>query len=127
MAVYFIQIGDFIKIGHAKNVKQRLSDIQTSCPYDATLLGEIGVKHPKRFEGSLHKRFATAHHRGEWYSITDDLLSYITENADCRNVVDRGASIPVPVLSWVSDMRSIIDDMRSAIPEHVTPYQLWLF
>lgn len=89
--VYFLQEGDSgpIKIGHAWRVSDRVNCAQVGNPRALRLVGAIFVhesvpvlhKRPlsctKALEHGLHKRFAGAHIRGEWFGPEEALLQYI--------------------------------------------------
>jgi hypothetical protein len=78
--VYFISAGGPIKIGTAKDVRSRLSGIQTS-NYDA--LKVLGVmRGGSELEASLHRQFSHYRLRGEWFWRNNDILSYIEQNRD---------------------------------------------
>lgn len=74
MFVYFIQDGKgkggYIKIGKAKNIKNRLESLQIGNPRKLTLMAAIRCKTCKealKIEKELHHRFRKHHIRGEWY------------------------------------------------------------
>lgn len=67
--VYFIEaVGlDLIKIGFARNVSQRLADLQSASPVELRLLGimsSCGVV----TEREIHRTLASHRVRGEWFS-----------------------------------------------------------
>ena len=67
--IYFIQseIGGPIKIGTAKDINQRLSTLQTGCPFKLMIINTINnVWHKK--ESELHKQFSKYRIHGEWFS-----------------------------------------------------------
>lgn len=73
--VYFMEMGDFIKIGWSTWPESRRADLQTSNPYDIKLLGAFpGSIHS---EAGLHTMFASLRGRGEWFRKSDGLLAYI--------------------------------------------------
>jgi hypothetical protein len=75
--VYFIECGDYIKIGYATSIRARLCSLTTSTPYPLNVLATIdGDKHT---EAILHARFADAFHRGEWFRKTPELLALIDQ------------------------------------------------
>lgn len=77
--VYFIEgIGlQRIKIGKARDPKQRLKQMQTSSPVPLRLLGTVaGTTH---LEKRLHKEFASLRTEGEWFRATKELRDYIAE------------------------------------------------
>ena len=74
MAVYLIQAGGLpiVKIGHAIDVAERISQHQCSHWEDLKLIRqwEGGVLE----EGRLHDRFRALHIRGEWFSLSADMF-----------------------------------------------------
>lgn len=72
--VYFLQIGDLVKIGKSLVLEQRLASY--SYPDRKLLATEPGYTERER---QLHRLFAKAHHSGEWFRPTRDLLAYIAE------------------------------------------------
>ena len=75
--IYFVECGDFIKIGFSKSIKTRIGAIATSTPYPVILLASKRGK--KNTEADLHGRFAEARHKGEWFRKTPELLDYIEQ------------------------------------------------
>lgn len=76
--LYFAQVGEFVKIGIARNIKRRLDGFRLHCPYPVVLLGTIeGMNRPQ--EISLHRKFAHLHHWKEWYRADPELLDYISK------------------------------------------------
>ena len=73
--VYFIQIGEFIKIGWTGSIAKRRGQIQSSIPYDVTLLHTILGDY--ELEEILHAQFQHLHHRGEWFRADTELIDYI--------------------------------------------------
>jgi hypothetical protein len=86
-----------IKIGVASNMKERLSTIQTHCPYPVRLLKL--VPNGALREKELHARFRADHVTGEWFKRSDELLELI---AGLDGITD--LSPPAVVLDF--------DDMR---------------
>lgn len=74
---YFIRtIGtNRVKIGSSANVKSRLSHLQTGCPDQLELLGITDIK-----EHVLHDRFASAHLKNEWFTLTPEIQEFIQQN-----------------------------------------------
>jgi hypothetical protein len=65
--VYFVRIGEFVKIGKARNVSERLHGLQTAHPQELQLLAVAtgGVKEEQEY----HERFMPLHVRGEWFRL----------------------------------------------------------
>lgn len=69
---YFIQCGNFVKIGTTKNLSHRLEAIQTHCPEECKLLGTTTVS-----EAEVHAKFEHLRHRGEWFWLTPRIEHFI--------------------------------------------------
>lgn len=98
--VYFLQAADGrIKIGWSKDVDRRVQQLQTAQSSPLTLLGVFRSSFPED-ERILQRRFASYHHRGEWYDASDEILSYVKslmEDTMVKGVTDgtrKGRSNP---------------------------------
>jgi hypothetical protein len=64
--IYVVRAGDRVKIGFSKDIKRRISELQTLFPDELELLlatpGSIVIEH------SLHARFREFAVKGEWFS-----------------------------------------------------------
>ena len=69
--VYFMRFSDRVKIGFTMNLRQRLLDV----PNDELLGSMKGSRHT---ESSMHKRFAHLRITGEWFSMGEDLMQFIS-------------------------------------------------
>lgn len=73
---------DFVKIGQSKCIKNRLSNIQTACPFSIYLW--LGLNSPKHIEieSFLHKKYSNSRYRGEWFYLSsdeeDDLIDFFS-------------------------------------------------
>jgi hypothetical protein len=74
--VYFISDGQLIKIGYSKNVNKRIKQLSTGNGRKLFLLGTIDGD--KNREKEIHKQFKSSN--GEWFTVTDDLLSFINDS-----------------------------------------------
>lgn len=72
--VYFIQCGEYVKIGLSSNVESRLKALQSATPYPLKLLKKLPVPNMARAEARLHRHFASVRHKGEWFRLTEDDL-----------------------------------------------------
>jgi hypothetical protein len=73
--LYFIQCGEFTKIGIASDPYSRLVELQVGCPYKLELLS---VKYPADAglaEELMHSRLDQYRVRGEWFKLPNDLLA----------------------------------------------------
>lgn len=72
---YFIKCGEFVKIGRTtRPVEDRVSSFQVGCPYDFETIAIVPSRHP--IEKLLHSIFKEYKHRGEWFKLERDLLSF---------------------------------------------------
>lgn len=77
--VYFVRIGDFIKIGYTAALEARLDQFSTASP-----IAPVLVHHePGRVadERGYHARFAVLRHRREWFRHEGDLAAFLAEKA----------------------------------------------
>lgn len=77
--VYFLHAKDvgLVKVGRTKSLRRRVSQLQTGCPYDISLIG--AVKGGRITEKFLHSRLASVRVRGEWFKADEFSLKYIRE------------------------------------------------
>ena len=115
MPVYFIGEEDTpccrIKIGVAKNIERRRSNLQTGNPLELRLLGWINTEGNFELERRLHQHFSARRVRGEWFAIepADILLipmraardGFVAKNTNAFQIVgyDRDA-VPEYVGVW---------------------------
>lgn len=73
--VYFIKMGNAVKIGFSTSTGNRLQAIQTSCPEPAELIKVVpGTMSTEFF---FHDHFAKYRLRGEWFSLEGDLVAFL--------------------------------------------------
>jgi len=60
----------YVKIGVSDNPRRRVDDLQTACPYEPQVLGEIRTDEPFTVESHLHEKYSRRQKRGEWYDLT---------------------------------------------------------
>jgi hypothetical protein len=73
--VYFLRMGDKLKIGFSRKVGQRLRSIQTACPEPAEIVKIIpGTDQTERY---FHAHFAAHRLSGEWFRLDSDLAAFV--------------------------------------------------
>lgn len=74
MPVYFVREESHgpIKIGRAREVRKRISQLQTGNSVKLQLLGWIVTENDAATEREMHKSYSKALLRGEWFDITQD-------------------------------------------------------
>lgn len=63
--LYFIKCGEYVKIGRANNVSQRLSQLKAANPYPVELLKII--ENEGHREKEFHEKYKEGIHSGEWF------------------------------------------------------------
>ena len=77
--LYFIQAGPFVKIGltTSRGLESRLSNIQTGCPYAASIIRTQTTDNPYDDEKQMHAIFEPFHYRGEWFKVTPKMIAKV--------------------------------------------------
>ena len=79
--LYIVRCNEFYKIGISDNVKNRMFGMQTDNPYKLELI--VSVQGPcdaiSRFEKRLHKSLKKWNIQGEWFALTENELTILTE------------------------------------------------
>lgn len=74
--VYFLRMGDKVKIGFSTNVGKRLKAIQTACPLPAEVVKIIpGSEQTERY---FHAHFAANRINGEWFALDSHLAAFLS-------------------------------------------------
>lgn len=73
--VYFVQAGEFIKIGTTTNLRARIAALQNGSPFPITLLHTLPGACEK--ERAIQKHFYEFRIRGEWYEDAPELRRFI--------------------------------------------------
>jgi hypothetical protein len=77
--VYFIRMGDAVKIGFSADVGKRLNGIQTACPGPAEVIKIIpGSDQTERY---FHVHFANYRQQGEWFRLEGALAAFLAVSA----------------------------------------------
>lgn len=112
MPVYFIGEQESgccrIKIGGAKDIEKRRSNLQTGNPSELRLLGWIHSEAAFELERRLHQRFSATRIRGEWFAIEPADILPILMRATSEGFVARNA-----------DAFQIVGYDRDAVPEYL--------
>ncbi|MBN9472080.1 MAG: GIY-YIG nuclease family protein [Bosea sp.] len=80
--VYFLAVGEFVKIGFSRSPSERLTNIRRSAPAD--LDAYVAIPGRLAFEKKLHKHFADERSNGEWFRLSDRLRSSMAKAASGR-------------------------------------------
>lgn len=82
--LYCAQAGEWLKFGVARNVAQRIRDLQCGNPVPIALLGS--VRCVRRFESDVHAHLAADRVRGEWFRMSPAAMR-IVEIIKARDVL----------------------------------------
>jgi hypothetical protein len=80
--VYFLQCEQFVKIGHAADIRERVVDLALLSPFEMILIGYVAqgsAAESRALEKSLHVRFAALRHRLEWFRLQEPLVTFIEQ------------------------------------------------
>jgi predicted GIY-YIG superfamily endonuclease len=74
--VYLIEVRDsgLFKIGVTKNIEKRLSQLQTSNPYEFNLKNFFVTAQHRQLENLLHKKFQLNRYKREWFKLNSDVI-----------------------------------------------------
>ena len=67
--VYLLRCQGIYKVGYAKDLKSRISVIQTSNPFPVELVDSFPSNFPAIDEEEIHDKLRKYHQRGEWFKI----------------------------------------------------------
>lgn len=92
--VYFVTDGQYIKIGVAASLPNRIKQLQTGNPRRIKAIYVIKADTQRdslRIENELHKAFKNNHILGEWFELEErDIANYcVKRNYDLRYPVSR--------------------------------------
>jgi hypothetical protein len=79
--VYFAQVRQYVKIGKARDVRQRMEELQTAHPDALRLVAYFRTNFPGRCEAEIMREYAAARVRGEWFRLTPDMCRLIEKHA----------------------------------------------
>lgn len=81
--VYLLESGGRYKIGISRDVMKRLAQLRAGqSPFPITLVHSVEGYGYVEFEGRLHKQFAHARVRGEWFALTESDLADVLKAMD---------------------------------------------
>lgn len=97
--VYVIQSeqGGPVKIGKAKNPRERIATLQTASPYPLRLLHVLPGGRP--LERQLHERLAPFRLRGEWFDLDPKVLELLALIADVAERAIRLGTKPSEIVA----------------------------
>lgn len=87
--IYILKSGTYYKIGIAKDVAQRLRNLQTGNPIEIALVSAAFFEGAPRFESKLHEAFSEYRTRGEWFELPPDKLEDLIEILENRDFIDQ--------------------------------------
>jgi len=76
---------EFVKIGRTNSIKNRMSNIQAGCPFDLFIWMSIKTPKTHEIERELHQLMNHRKVRGEWFSLFDEDLDFLSNYFDFTN------------------------------------------
>lgn len=79
--VYIIKSSEsnLYKIGHTRDVYQRIANLQTASGLPCSLVHQIVCEDRQQLERRIHQMFSSKRVRGEWFDLSEDDLKVIRE------------------------------------------------
>lgn len=109
MAVYFIKCGNNIKIGKSIDPWKRLTSLQTGNPESLEILAI--APGGTEFEAGLHIAFGDEAGRGEWFSASDKLLSFVeTMRQTFPHLQEKPKQFVRPVIEYESSGAELLEE-----------------
>lgn len=112
--VYLIRIptGHY-KIGHTKNLNQRIRHFTVTMPFDVELIHTIPCDDARDAEQRLHKLHKKEHVSGEWFQLSDAdvafLRCFLHWNADGSFVLHPAKHVAYLLKYWTPESKYDID------------------
>lgn len=76
--VYIIKApNNLYKIGYTENVAKRLRDLRAMSPVELILVHVIEWDDKYSLENTLHQKYHSQLHHGEWYSLSDQEVKWL--------------------------------------------------
>ena len=75
--IYFIKCNDYVKIGYSQRISKRLYTLRCANPYPLDVL--LCIKGSMRMESYLHDKFRKYRIKGEWFTLSLEIKSFIKE------------------------------------------------
>ncbi len=83
--VYLLECQGFYKIGKTTTpTESRIKGMSTGNPFDITCVAEVYRTDCGSLEAHLHSKFASTRVRGEWFSLTEEDIGYISNLASSK-------------------------------------------
>lgn len=73
---------NYFKIGKAKNVSQRVDNLQVGCPFPLTVIAYALVEDCDRFEKDLHFKYASDRKLGEWFGFMPGVAAQVVSDIE---------------------------------------------
>lgn len=114
--VYFIRCGEFVKIGRAASLKDRLRALQGANPTKLEVLLTLSISDDDlrvRMETELHHIFGPLRTQGEWFKYEGPLVTFIADPGSAKMAYN--------FIRWRHDARGAL---AAAVRRHADSAQL---
>lgn len=119
--VYLLECEGFYKIGITDDVRKRLSQIQTSTPFNVKLIHSIPLANAWLLEKHLHERFAKKRVRGEWFKLSSDDVNTVFACSES----DLPASISMPT-KIANETYYTLREVAAGVGVHYQTVRTWI-
>lgn len=76
--IYFVRCNEFIKIGVASNVEERVAGMQTGNPYPLEVVKVIESANAEQEEEMIHVSLERYRVHGEWFKLPDSIIELLS-------------------------------------------------
>ncbi|MDI6727764.1 MAG: GIY-YIG nuclease family protein [Thermodesulfovibrionales bacterium] len=85
--LYIIKAGKHVKIGIADDVKNRLKQIQGTCPIKLEIINFWKTNNNSYYENLLHKQFKQYRIHGEWFELPEDEINILLNARSAKEAI----------------------------------------
>lgn len=85
--IYLMTDGHFCKIGMtSKSTSKRIKELQTGNSNEIIILHEVEVRHPRKVEATLHRRYSYCKQLNEWFNLDSETVAAF--QSICKQIDD---------------------------------------
>lgn len=114
--LYLIKCQQFVKIGVANDVQNRIAQLSTGNPFKLELLAVFAFESANTVEAALHQRFLDKRKRGEWFVLS------LQELRTLRNVCLLLGGDELDVLPTVQEKEIEEEELLAEAPANGAKY-----
>lgn len=85
--IYIIKAEKHVKIGIADDIKNRLRQIQSTCPIKLEIINFWKISNVYYYENLLHKRYKQYRVHGEWFVLPEKDINFLSMVGDIKEAM----------------------------------------